>query len=85
MIMKRIDPDDDQPTGVFTETAGAFSDIMSNSPIPGLLYRGVPQDRRRLLHRIDSVRATGAAVTGPSWLTAKRIHSETAITELFFG
>jgi hypothetical protein len=85
MIMKRIDPDDDQPSRPDTKPAVPQSVVAARSFIPGLLYLGVPQDHRRLQVRIDSVRTAGARIAGPYWLGAQRTHSEIGLTELHFG
>ena len=85
MIMKRIDSDDDQLTVPGTQPAGAHREITDTNHVPGLLYRGVPQDRRRLAFRIDSVGTMGTPVTGPSWLTARKAHSDAGLAEFYFG
>ena len=85
MIMKRIDTDDDQLPWPVTQPAWSESKVADNSFVPGLMYRGVPQDRRRLLLRIDSARSPGTPIASPFWLTARRTHSEIGLSELFFG
>jgi hypothetical protein len=53
--------------------------------VPGLLYRGVPQDQSRRLIRIDSVNKHVSLFSGPVWLQTRRAQRECSMSELYFG
>jgi len=85
MIMKRIDPDDGHPSFPSAAQTQTLSAMTGNGDVPSLQYRGVPQDRRRVMLRIDSVRKCGMQIPGPLWLDSRQSNCKTEITELHFG
>lgn len=84
MIMQRPDRDDDSFFH-FDEPVGGAQGSLDAAVVPGLLYRGVPQDQSRRLIRIDSVSKYGSLFNGPAWLQSRRTQRECSMSELFFG
>ena len=90
MIMKRPDSDDDRDP-VFGDLPSASGSDIADSRvsyeriIPGLLYRGVPQDQRRRNFRIDSIGAQPAPLAGPAYIVSRKSARDMNLTELFFG
>jgi hypothetical protein len=85
MIMKRIESDKDHRSLPCQAPTQAPPQNAGSGYVPGLQYRGVPQDRGRILLRIDSDWKTGVRIRRPLWLTSHRTLCETEITELHFG
>ena len=85
MIMKRIDTENGQPSLPAPKPKSTLSEVTGNSLVPGLMYRGVPQDRRRLSFRIDPVGKIGNPAAGPSRVPTRRSHRELHVTQLYFG
>lgn len=86
MIMQRPDSDNDNDdTFDLFPAPPESADCVALAFEPGFLYRGVPQDVRRRSLRIDTVRSEGAALTGPTWILARRSQRGANLSELFFG
>lgn len=84
MIMQRPDQDDDS-FFISDSPVGGAQVFPERAVIPGLLYRGVPQDPGRRLIRIDSVSMHVSLFNGPAWLQSRRVQRECSLSELFFG
>ena len=84
MIMQRPDRDDDS---FFVSDAPSDDSqgLLADAIVPGLLYRGVPQDQSRRLIRIDSVSKHVSLFNGPAWLQSRRAQRECSMSELYFG
>lgn len=85
MIMQRLDSDDDQPAVITPGPADSRLCSPQHNLIPGMLYRGVPQDGRHRTLRIDSCRKTGSTLYGPTYVISRRTSRELNLAELFFG
>ena len=84
MIMQRPDSDDDSFFLTDSPVDGVqFS--MDAGVVPGLLYRGVPQDQGRRLIRIDSINRHASLLNGPASLQSRRTQREFSMSELYFG
>jgi len=84
MIMQRPDSDDDSFFLTDSPVDGVqFS--MESGVVPGLMYRGVPQDQSRRLIRIDSISKHVSLLNGPAWLQSRRTQREFSMSELYFG
>ncbi len=84
MIMQR--PDSDDNSCFLSESpAGGVQVSLDAAIVPGLLYRGVPQDQCRRLIRIDSISKHVSLFNGPAWLQSRRTQRECSMSELFFG
>ena len=84
MIMQRPDRDDDS-FFLYDSPVGGAQGSLDAAVVPGLLYRGVPQDQRRRLIRIDSNSKNVSLINGPAWLQTRRTQREYTMSELFFG
>ena len=84
MIMQRPDNDDDS-FFVASAPSDDMQGLMADAIVPGLLYRGVPQDQSRRLIRIDSVSKHVSLFNGPAWRQTRRVQRESAFSELHFG
>lgn len=84
MIMQRPDGDDDSFFLSNAPSDGAQG-LLADATMPGLLYRGVPQDHSRRLIRIDSVSKYVSLFKGPAWLQSRRAQRECSMSELYFG
>ena len=84
MIMQRPDCDDDSFFLANSPVGGAHGSLDA-AVVPGLLYRGVPQDQSRRLIRIDSISKHISLLSGPAWLQSRRAQRECSLSELFFG
>ena len=84
MIMQRPDSDDDSFFLADSPVDGVQRSLDAGV-VPGLLYRGVPQDQSRRLIRIDSVSKYVSLFNGPAWLQSRRAQREYSMSELYFG
>lgn len=83
MIMQRPDSDDDSFFLADSPVDGVQRSLDAGV-VPGLLYRGVPQDQSRRLIRIDSISKHVSLFNSP-WLQSRRTQREYSMSELYFG
>lgn len=83
MIMQRLPSDDFENASSFDPAGGIQI---------GWMYRGVPQNRLDIMarmHRLDERHASSdqslSAVSGPVWLSIRRIVRQTEFNQLYFG
>ncbi len=85
MIMQRIDSDDDNQRVPVHGSGNPEIDGTTIGTVPGFMYRCVPQDKQRLILRMDTRRNIGEEATRPAFLSACRIPREASRGELFLG
>ncbi len=85
MIMQCPNHDDDWSFEVSPVPGDTFEAFTDSTPVPGFLYRGVPQNLCHRTLRIDSADTRIMQINRPAWELSRRLQRESSYVELFFG